>query len=194
MINVEYDKIKMRYTLMFKNLGIGDGTAIFMKFDTGAVNTVIGLRTLFKYLSKNNLDNLISMFESSGIHKERFNSASGDELYGYPCILHDVEISGTSIKNFCFYIIVNDKRTLSLLGNDFISFCDFSHKEGGDIIITKYNDTEAYRSFMNKSKSKVLQLDEIVKDVINDYEYRKNISAGLQDLIKSKYKSGGDNK
>lgn len=172
---------------MFKDLGIGDGTAIFMKFDTGAVNTVIGLRTLFKYLSKNNLDKLLNMFEISGIHKEKFNSASGDALYGYPCVLHDVEVSGIRIKNFCFYIIVNDKRTLSLLGNDFISFCDFSHKKGEDIIITNYNDVEAYKSFMIKSQSKVLELDEIFKDINSDYEYRKNIAAGLQDLIKSKY-------
>ena len=163
MIRVRYNKELSIYTLRLDNLDFGDGTVITMKFDTGAVNTVIGLRTLFKYLSKKELDTLLSMFEASDIEKVRFNSASGGELWGYPCVVHNVEISNAVIENFCFYVITNTNREVALLGDDFISCCNFRHEQDGDIIITDFDDDEVCMRF--KSKSKGLELDEVIKSL-----------------------------
>ena len=80
MIRVDYDKDNSRYTLRLRNLGIGNNNFIVVKFDIGAVNTVIGIRTLFKYMSINEKNKLLTAFENSGIQSQHFHSASGDEL------------------------------------------------------------------------------------------------------------------
>lgn len=51
MIRVRYNKELSIYTLRLDNLNFGDGTIITMKFDTGAINTVIGLRVSLKFLN-----------------------------------------------------------------------------------------------------------------------------------------------
>lgn len=184
MIRVDYDRDNSRYTLRLRNLSIGNNSLITIKFDTGAINTVIGIRTLFKYMSINDKTKLLNAFENSGIESEPFHSASGDELIGYPCIVHNVEISGEKVKNFCFYLIINTDRPIALLGDDFISCCDFSHNKHEDIIINDFDDRAIYSKFLKKS-SRVLELDEIVNSIDSDSK-RKDEAAGFDKYVESK--------
>ena len=62
MIRVDYDRDNSRYTLRLRNLSIGNNSLITIKFDTGAINTVIGIRTLFKYMSINDKTKLLRLF------------------------------------------------------------------------------------------------------------------------------------
>lgn len=181
MIRVKHNEDLSMYSLILNDLKFGDGTAIAMKFDTGAVSTVIGIRTLFKYLSENELDLLLNMFENSGIEKVSFNSASGGELWGYPCVVHDVMLSNTVIDTFCFYVIVNTNRNIALLGDDFISCCTFKHEAYNDIVIDSCSHESACERFKSKSNFKVLELDEVVLSL--DYKREvKNIAAGFREL------------
>lgn len=163
MIKVKYNKQLSIYMLRLDNFSLGDTDTIFLKFDTGAINTVIGIRVLFEYLSKNDFNKLLEALKESGIEAESFKSASGNELLGYPCVVHNVEISGEHFENFCFYLIINSDRNIALLGDDFISHCDFKHKKQGDIIISDFEDASMYESF--RRGSKVLELNEIVKSI-----------------------------
>lgn len=163
MIKVKYNRDLSIYTLRLDNFSLGDTDTVFLKFDTGAVNTVIGVRVLFEYLSKNDLSTLIKSFEASSIEKQCFKSASGNDLSGYPCVVHNIEISGEHFDNFCFYLIVNSTRRIALLGDDFISHCDFKHNKQQDIIISDFDDKTMYNKFL--SHSSVFELNELVSSI-----------------------------
>lgn len=62
--------------LRLDNFSLGDTDTIFLKFDTGAINTVIGIRVLFEYLSKNDFNKLLEALKESGIEAESFRRGS----------------------------------------------------------------------------------------------------------------------
>ena len=160
MIKVKYMEASSVYALTLSDISFGDGTAVIMKFDTGAVRSVISIWSLFQYLSINTINNLRDGFEKAGIKPKDFSSASGNELKGYPCVIHNARLKGTLIKDFCFYLILDSRRKTALLGDDFIACCDFHHSINGDIIIDDFDNKLAYEKF--KSYNEPFELNELI--------------------------------
>ena len=110
------------YSVMVRN--ISPNTALSMKFDTGSVATVISVDALKVNVRK---DRFISLLNERDVPVRIFHSASGNELMGYPVVAENVLISGQAIESFYYYLIVNVDYSISLLGDDFISSCEYAH-------------------------------------------------------------------
>ena len=162
MIKARYNKETEAFMLKVDHHGIGDFDSFSMKFDTGAVATVIGAGQLFEDYSEKNVSDFRVLFEKAGIEPEDFESASGHELIGYPCAFSDVSLSGVEIPYLPFYLVVNTSRNVSLLGNDFISHCRFVHEPQGDIEIVEYDRLAVKRSFLDKNK-RAFDMNELTK-------------------------------
>ena len=68
-----------------------------------------------------------------------FLSASGTEMHGYLVYAEKICLSDYPIDKFYYYLIVDVNNDVALLGNDFLSYCEFKHEEKGDILITGVN-------------------------------------------------------
>jgi hypothetical protein len=135
-----------------------------MKFDTGAINTVISLKRMVcgkEYYIKR-INKYIA--DRGNVIRKIFFSASGHELIGYLCKASFVEISGSMVNVFYYYLILDGERDISLLGNDFISACDFNHKRLQSIRIDYFDEKAYVENFENQG---VLTLDEL-SDIINN--------------------------
>ena len=89
------------YYLRAKNLS-GKGRALMMKFDTGAVNTVISVEAL----TKRKIDKawiVQSIQDKTPCRK--FKSASGNEMTGYLVHVDNADIAGSRIERFYYYIM-----------------------------------------------------------------------------------------
>ena len=68
----------------------------------------------------------------------------------------NVTIGNYKIEHFYYYFIPQNKRPIALLGNDFLRFCEYTHKIEGNIYITKI-DMVAYKSYYENA----IDIDEI---------------------------------
>ena len=122
--------------------GLDRNQLFTMVFDTGAVNTVISLKTFTnRAVDRKKLKEILSRKTAS----KAFRSVSGHQLKGYLVCADGVKLSGFDIGRFYYYLILDAEESVSLLGNDFISCCHFSHDEKSDIIIRGFN-RELYES------------------------------------------------
>ena len=168
MIKVRYHSDAMCYTLTINDLGIGDVSRFPIKFDTGATSTVIGIYTLFNRISPNNIQKLKDGFEKAGIQPRDFSSATGHQLLGYPCKVHGVDVSGHILEDFYFHLVLDTKRKLSLLGNDFISCCNFKHEIDSNILIEDYDLKSYSEKFCNTTCFDVNELHSPIRAVLLD--------------------------
>lgn len=110
---------------------------VTMKFDSGAINTVISVEALTaKTIDK---DQLVGNIKGKAARK-MFRSASGNKMEGYLVCATDVVLSGKVFDEFYYYLLVDVDDSVGLLGDDFISKCEFSHKIDGNIEITAFDD------------------------------------------------------
>lgn len=162
MVEAEYSQITKQFTVQIRGLGLNKGIYIPMKFDTGAINTVISLKRLIYgnayYIEK--INEYIT--NRRNIERKIFFSASGHELTGYLCKASSIEISGSKVKNFYYYIVIDGDRDISLLGNDFIAACDFHHYRYQCIEICYFDEKTYVENFESRG---VLTLDEL-SDII----------------------------
>ena len=115
--------------------------AVGVKWDTGAAKTVISIGAISDVITPEKLAKLIELCETRcGRLKKRFESASGDPFYGYPVCVSNVIFGGEMLSKFCYYLVLENKRDIALLGYDFIDRCTYSHISGGDIIVTAFNE------------------------------------------------------
>lgn len=136
MIKVQH--LNSSYKLQISNLIDKDN--IWFKFDTGAINTVISLKALIstkkiQYVDKNSLKERLRV----GIPTKPFKSASGDDMIGYLCKATNVEIDNVVLNQFYYYLTLNTEYPIALLGDDFISCCNFTHSTHSDIIIKSFD-------------------------------------------------------
>lgn len=96
--------------------------------------------------------------------RKTFFSASGHELTGYLCKASNIEISGSVVKDFYYYLIFDGERDISLLGNDFISACYLNHQKFQSIKIDHLDEQAYVRNFESQGS---LTLDEL-SDIINN--------------------------
>ncbi|MBQ6735581.1 MAG: hypothetical protein IJR00_11830 [Lachnospiraceae bacterium] len=135
------------------------GSVITMKFDTGAINTIISLNALVS----TNIDKERFLAEiCNKTQKKLFRSASGNEMQGFLICAKNVLLSGTPIEQFFYYLIVDIEENIGLIGNDFISKCRFHHEVDDDIEITffhqkRYQD-DTKQAITNDEVNAILQL------------------------------------
>ena len=112
--------------------------------------------------SDEELNKLKSFCEGKGCKLREFTSASGHQLSGYPVVAKGVSIGETIFKEFHYYLIINGRREMSLLGDDFIDNCKYSHEPHDDIEITKF-DFDNYCGMSGKS----MNSDEVLSFIDN---------------------------
>lgn len=117
------------------------GYALDIKIDTGAVDTVISFGAVEDDISPPDFETFKNYCENhySSVRK-RFTSASGGSFYGYPISVKDAKIGGVELPVFVFYLVLENRRDIALLGFDFIDRCTFSHKVEGDLILTEFDE------------------------------------------------------
>ena len=111
-----------------------------IKLDTGAKYTVISATAIRDTLTEDDLERIKSHCEERCGRKEEFISASGHSFFGYPVLAHHVEMGDSMLRDFRYYLVVENKRDIALLGFDFIDQCTFSHKTKKDIVLTEFNE------------------------------------------------------
>lgn len=160
MISVDYRKSSYRLTIS-NLLNSENNDLIMFKFDTGAVQTIISIEALLDDIELENIDkNRIKItFENKfKTHiKTVFKSASGTDMAGYLCKSRNVLVDETEFKEFFYYLTFDTNRKLALLGDDFISCCDFVHSAGNDILIRGFDRAR----YTGQHKSGSITNDEI---------------------------------
>ena len=111
-----------------------------IKLDTGAKYTVISATAIKDTLTEEDLERIKSHCEKRCGRREEFISASGHSFFGYPVLAHNVEMGDSILKDFQYYLVVENKRDIALLGFDFIDQCVFSHKTKEDIVLTAFDE------------------------------------------------------
>ena len=121
--------------------------AVALKYDTGAKYTVISAGMFDESITEENLKQFKTFCEDRCLekYKESFISATGDSFEGYLVTAHDVKIGNTTLQYFYYYLVIENKRDIALLGFDFIDNCKRSANAHGDILITEF-DEEGYGS------------------------------------------------
>ena len=127
-----------------------------LKWDTGAKYTVISARALDKNLSDDALEQMKLYCEKNHKRKEKFISASGDPIYGYLSRTRNAVLDSTVLNDFHYYLVLENKRDIALLGYDFIDNCNRSANAHGDIVVTGF-DNEGYIT-----SGDVLEADELI--------------------------------
>lgn len=127
-----------------------------LKFDTGAEYTVISARMLDGSLTEEQLNDFEDYCEKHSRHKGHLISASGDPITGYPVTAHDVVIDDSVLPVFHYYLVLENKREIALLGFDFIDRCECRHRPRSHFVISAFDDAE-YHDFEG-----AMQNDEVV--------------------------------
>lgn len=120
-------------------------SSMLIKFDTGAANTIISAGSFAgEVISEEELSNKIMPFlnKRPDLVQQNFESVSGNILTGIKAYAKNIKLGGVLIPTFYYYLVI-DIGKKALLGDDFISKCDFKHSKDGDICITSF-DRDAY--------------------------------------------------
>ena len=113
------------------------------KFDTGSSGTVISVSVFYEGWNEEELSRLKEYCAKKGCDQREFKSASGHTISGYPVVAKNVSVGETTFPVFRYYLIIDGRQEMSLIGDDFIDNCRYSHEPHGDISITAF-DFEAY--------------------------------------------------
>jgi len=113
-------------------------------FDTGASNTIISMKALYKNLTDKQYNILKNALVNNGTTKREFSSAknndknSGD-IEAFYCTLPSIKIPERDIKDFPFYMMDDRERSLILIGYDFISSCDTVQLRNGNMYFYNFD-------------------------------------------------------
>ena len=116
-----------------------DNHALLLKYDTGAKNTVISIDTLFGKIPFVVRERIREAFSKRNLIPREFISATGDTFLGYLVCASNVKIDKEVFPKFYYYVVIENKRTLALLGEDFIDNADYTHLRHDDIKITGFD-------------------------------------------------------
>lgn len=137
-VNITAHRIDSLYELN----AVITGKAVTLKYDTGAKYTVISVGMLDDSVTEKGLEAFKAYCEKHCPEKYKgdFISATGDPFKGYLVSAHDVRIGNEVIRDFRYYLVVENKRDIALLGFDFIDRCKRSADAYGDILITEFDE------------------------------------------------------
>lgn len=145
--------IEFRYTKHAYYAGVINnslGLRTLAKFDSGAAISIIGIERFgIAFQEQQFIDFFIQYVQDKGIDKRIYSVANGQEIETYPCIMDKISIDGTDIQNFQFGLVISQKSNRFLMGDDFISCCDFNHGIGGSIYISKFSYSKYAKSAEN---------------------------------------------
>ena len=113
------------------------------KFDTGSSVTVVSASVFYDGWSDEDIARLREYCTKKGCQQREFKSASGHKISGYPVTVKDVCVGETVFSIFRYYLIIDGRREMSLIGDDFIDNCRYSHEPHGNINITAF-DFDSY--------------------------------------------------
>ena len=117
-----------------------------IKYDTGAKYTVISARALNHNLKDEGLQRIKEYCETNISYKEQFVSASGDPFWGYLVHAENVRIGSSRFKDFFYYLVVENKRDIALLGFDFLDKCKRHAEPLGNCIMSGFDEVSYKRS------------------------------------------------
>ncbi len=121
-----------------------------MFFDTGASKTIITLKEFLRHREYiKHKDEIIKQLKNSSCLRVEPRSASGDQITGYLCHLNNVQLDKQVIKSFYFFLVTNEKSQDSLLDNDFLHHCSYTHHANGDVVIESFN-SESYEAYFKR--------------------------------------------
>lgn len=130
----EAEHIRGAYVFMVSGIR-PDDDIVYVKFDTGAMNTVISINAIAG--DKDAQDQVREYIEKTGIPKEVFRSASGHEMTGVRVNAENVRFGNFLVPSFNYYLVLDVDTNVALLGDDFIRYCKFSHMVEGAVIVDK---------------------------------------------------------
>lgn len=164
---IRYDKSKRIYYKIVNRFS-KEFSSVTFKFDTGAVNSVITVGSLFPAtdLAERAVLYAKELTDKNVGISESFYSVSGDSTDGILCYVPNFRFSDDSLVfDFYFYLITSTAYRKALLGVDFISCCDFSCEVGKDIIIEKFHDSR-YKSVLSfQEKEKAISVNDLFKEI-----------------------------
>ncbi len=126
------------------------GDCVFpMKLDIGANTTVVSLDAYTRNLNTDIRTRVLQYCEDCCHNKRMFTSASGDNFWGFPVVAHDVYIENVLFNDFYYYLVIENKRVISLIGVDFLDCCDYTHDRHQGIEISGF-DSLYYQNTVKK--------------------------------------------
>ena len=128
-----------------------------IKLDTGAKYTVISAGAFDDELTPEKLECIKSYCEDHVSRKEKFISASGDPFWGYLAKVNSVRIGSTMFHDFMFYLVIENKRDIALLGFDFIDKCKCLHEANGNFVLSQFDEFR-----YKQDQEKALNVNELV--------------------------------
>lgn len=182
-LHIKYDMRKRSYTV---KCYISDSfkSDLFLKFDTGAVHTMITLSMFINEDSDSYGQRSIiaEQLRNSNYSKVKLSAAFGASKDGILCHASDVTLDKYKLDDFYFYLVIPNKedenvgqynpiinRPKALLGVDFISCCDFECKTGQDIEITDFHPSRYVADKQWLDRSKILDVDSLDFSSLLDY-------------------------
>ncbi|MCR5053774.1 MAG: retropepsin-like domain-containing protein [Lachnospiraceae bacterium] len=124
------------YWIVAKSGSLG----VQLKFDTGAINTVISSEVYYGSISDDVQKKIVSSLDLRKVKKKEFTSASGGTFVGYLVSANNFRMGDVIIPAFRYYMIIENKRTVALLGEDFIDACRYEHDSYGDVVIHEIDE------------------------------------------------------
>ena len=110
--------------------------------DSGAANTAITIKALFRTMSDTQYGILKNAISNSKATRKSFSSAGHvDDLTGVLCMLPQIKINNYVINDFRFYLIDNRDRSIVLIGYDFTSSCDIVQMKDSYMAIYNFDQS-----------------------------------------------------
>lgn len=163
--------IEFRYTKHAYYAGVINnflGLRTLAKFDSGAAVSIIGIERFgIEFQEQQFLDFFTRYARNNGIVKRVYSVANGQEIETYPCVMDRLSLDGTDIRNFRFGFVISRKSNRFLLGDDFISCCDFNHAIGSSINICKFSHSRYAESAESARSAYINQVVDMYK---HEYE------------------------
>ena len=158
-----------------------NGILIPIQCDTGASRTSISLLSFiganydYSESDAERIEEELLILKNKGKHSQiegsnlaiEFHSASGDNLFGFLTDMGKVFIGNTELQHFYYYFVPKNKTAFALLGNDFLHNCEYKHDIGGNIVITKFDESGYEYGHkdalsLNEIKELIINIDKIV--------------------------------
>lgn len=124
-----------------------NGQDIMLKFDTGASSSIISFNYFKENISNEVIDIVVNYCEKNCKIKQSFIASTGDSMIGYLVDAGQIKMGKNILPHFYYYFIPKNNKCVALLGNDFLHYCEYSHKICGDIIISNIDMNEYQKKF-----------------------------------------------
>lgn len=129
------------------------GLRTLAKFDSGAAISIIGLERFgIELQNKMFLDFFVKYALDNGINKEIYTAANEQKIEVYPCVIDDISLDGEIVLNFRFGLVSEQKSNRFLLGDDFVSCCDFRHSIGSSIVVDNFSQSRYDMNMTDNTK------------------------------------------